>query len=155
MCFLRLDSFRLKATAVNFETNGRDARATIFCRQDELSYEKIAKILDCSLSAAKSLIHRGAGDAQGEVETVFEDCFSEYGTNSSFKVSRSSGKTSGLILPENKLCRNSVAAQLNRSCVSENFESQTIVGHFSGLPCRNQNNVSPFTVIPHGNNPDS
>ena len=73
MCFLRLDSFRLKATAVNFETNGRDARATIFCRHDELSYEKIAKILDCSLSAAKSLIHRGAGDAQGEVETVFEE----------------------------------------------------------------------------------
>ena len=59
MCFLRLDSFRLKATAVNFETNGRDARATIFCRQDELSYEEIAKILDCSLSATKSLIHRG------------------------------------------------------------------------------------------------
>jgi hypothetical protein len=29
------------------------------CRQDELSYEEIAKVLECSLSATKSLIHRG------------------------------------------------------------------------------------------------
>lgn len=29
------------------------------CRQDELSYEEIAKVLDCSVSATKSLIHRG------------------------------------------------------------------------------------------------
>lgn len=29
------------------------------CRQDELSYEDIAKVLGCSLSATKSLIHRG------------------------------------------------------------------------------------------------
>jgi RNA polymerase sigma-70 factor (ECF subfamily) len=33
--------------------------AIILCRQDELSYEEIGKILDCSLSATKSLIHRG------------------------------------------------------------------------------------------------
>jgi RNA polymerase sigma-70 factor, ECF subfamily len=33
--------------------------AILFCRQDELSYEEIAKILGCSLSATKSLIHRG------------------------------------------------------------------------------------------------
>jgi RNA polymerase sigma-70 factor (ECF subfamily) len=33
--------------------------AILLCRQDELSYEDIAKILDCSLSATKSLIHRG------------------------------------------------------------------------------------------------
>jgi RNA polymerase sigma-70 factor (ECF subfamily) len=33
--------------------------AILLCRQDELSYEEIAKILDCSLSATKSLIHRG------------------------------------------------------------------------------------------------
>lgn len=33
--------------------------AILLCRQDELSYEQIAKILDCSLSATKSLIHRG------------------------------------------------------------------------------------------------
>jgi RNA polymerase sigma-70 factor, ECF subfamily len=33
--------------------------AILLCRQDELSYEEIAKILGCSLSATKSLIHRG------------------------------------------------------------------------------------------------
>ena len=33
--------------------------AILLCRQDELSYEDIAKVLDCSLSATKSLIHRG------------------------------------------------------------------------------------------------
>jgi RNA polymerase sigma-70 factor, ECF subfamily len=33
--------------------------AILLCRQEELSYEEIARILDCSLSATKSLIHRG------------------------------------------------------------------------------------------------
>jgi RNA polymerase sigma-70 factor, ECF subfamily len=33
--------------------------AIVLCRQDELSYEEIAEILGCSLSATKSLIHRG------------------------------------------------------------------------------------------------
>ncbi len=33
--------------------------AITLCRQNELSYEDIAKVLDCSLSATKSLIHRG------------------------------------------------------------------------------------------------
>lgn len=33
--------------------------AILLCRQDELSYEEIAEILDCTLSATKSLIHRG------------------------------------------------------------------------------------------------
>jgi RNA polymerase sigma-70 factor, ECF subfamily len=33
--------------------------AILLCRQDELSYEDIARVLDCSLSATKSLIHRG------------------------------------------------------------------------------------------------
>ena len=32
--------------------------AIILCRQDEMSYEEMAKVLDCSLSATKSLIHR-------------------------------------------------------------------------------------------------
>ncbi|MDE3098613.1 MAG: sigma-70 family RNA polymerase sigma factor [Verrucomicrobiota bacterium] len=32
--------------------------AILLCRQDDLSYEQIAKILRCSLSATKSLIHR-------------------------------------------------------------------------------------------------
>jgi RNA polymerase sigma-70 factor (ECF subfamily) len=33
--------------------------AVILCRQDELSYEDIAKVLGTTLSATKSLIHRG------------------------------------------------------------------------------------------------
>jgi len=33
--------------------------AILLCRRDELSYEEIAEVLDCSLSATKSLIHRG------------------------------------------------------------------------------------------------
>ena len=32
--------------------------AILLCRQNELSYEEIANVLDCSLSATKSLIHR-------------------------------------------------------------------------------------------------
>ncbi len=33
--------------------------AILLCRQQELSYEDIAQVLGCSLSATKSLIHRG------------------------------------------------------------------------------------------------
>jgi len=33
--------------------------AILLCRQDELSYEEIATVLGCSLSATKSVIHRG------------------------------------------------------------------------------------------------
>ena len=33
--------------------------AILLCRQEEMSYEEIARVLDCSLSATKSLIHRG------------------------------------------------------------------------------------------------
>lgn len=33
--------------------------AILLCRQEELSYEQIARVLGCSLSATKSLIHRG------------------------------------------------------------------------------------------------
>ena len=33
--------------------------AILLCRQEDLSYEEIAKILECSVSATKSLIHRG------------------------------------------------------------------------------------------------
>ena len=33
--------------------------AILLCRQDDMSYEEIAEVLDCSLSATKSLIHRG------------------------------------------------------------------------------------------------
>ena len=31
----------------------------MLCRQEELSYEEIARVLGCSVSATKSLIHRG------------------------------------------------------------------------------------------------
>lgn len=33
--------------------------AILLCRQDDLSYEDIGRVLGCSLSATKSLIHRG------------------------------------------------------------------------------------------------
>ena len=33
--------------------------AILLCRRDEMSYEEIAAVLGCSLSATKSLIHRG------------------------------------------------------------------------------------------------
>jgi RNA polymerase sigma-70 factor (ECF subfamily) len=33
--------------------------ALLLCRQEELSYEEMAEILNCSVSAVKSLIHRG------------------------------------------------------------------------------------------------
>lgn len=33
--------------------------AIVLCRQDELSYEEIAKVIGCSVPAVKSLIHRG------------------------------------------------------------------------------------------------
>lgn len=33
--------------------------AILLCRQEELSYEQIAQVLGCSVSATKSLIHRG------------------------------------------------------------------------------------------------
>ena len=33
--------------------------ALLLCRQEELNYEEIAKVLGCSVSATKSLIHRG------------------------------------------------------------------------------------------------
>jgi RNA polymerase sigma-70 factor, ECF subfamily len=33
--------------------------ALLLCREEELSYEDIAEVLGCSLSATKSLIHRG------------------------------------------------------------------------------------------------
>jgi RNA polymerase sigma-70 factor (ECF subfamily) len=42
-----------------FELPENQRTAILLCRQDELSYEEIAEVLDCSLSATKSLIHRG------------------------------------------------------------------------------------------------
>src|ERR1039458_8848231 len=48
---------KIEAALAELPENQRTA--ILLCRQDELSYEEIAKILDCSLSATKSLIHRG------------------------------------------------------------------------------------------------
>ncbi len=42
--------------------------AILLCRQDELSYEEIAKVLDCSLSATKSLIHRARETLKGKLK---------------------------------------------------------------------------------------
>jgi RNA polymerase sigma-70 factor (ECF subfamily) len=33
--------------------------AILLCQEDELSYEQMAEVLDCTVSATKSLIHRG------------------------------------------------------------------------------------------------
>jgi RNA polymerase sigma-70 factor (ECF subfamily) len=41
------------------ELPGNQRTAIVLCRQNELSYEDIAKVLKCSVSATKSLIHRG------------------------------------------------------------------------------------------------
>src|SRR2546423_1427294 len=48
---------KIEAALAELPENQRTA--ILLCRQDELSYEEIAKVLDCSLSATKSLIHRG------------------------------------------------------------------------------------------------
>jgi RNA polymerase sigma-70 factor (ECF subfamily) len=41
------------------ELPAKQRLAIVLCREEELSYEQIARVLGCSLSAAKSLIHRG------------------------------------------------------------------------------------------------
>src|SRR5262249_48341932 len=48
---------KIEAALAELPENQRTA--ILLCRQDELSYEDIAKVLGCSLSATKSLIHRG------------------------------------------------------------------------------------------------
>jgi len=42
--------------------------AILLCRQDELSYEEIAEVLGCSVSATKSLIHRGRETLKGRLK---------------------------------------------------------------------------------------
>ena len=48
-----------KITAALAELPENQRTALLLCRQEELSYEEIAEVLGCSLSATKSLIHRG------------------------------------------------------------------------------------------------
>ena len=48
---------KIQAAVAELPENQR--LAILLCRQNELSYEDIAQVLGCSLSATKSLIHRG------------------------------------------------------------------------------------------------
>lgn len=48
---------KIEAALADLPENQRTA--ILLCRQDELSYEEISEVLGCSLSATKSLIHRG------------------------------------------------------------------------------------------------
>src|SRR6185312_2363273 len=43
--------------------------AILLCRQEELSYEEIAEVLGCSVSATKSLIHRGRETLKERLKT--------------------------------------------------------------------------------------
>lgn len=43
--------------------------AVLLCRQEDLSYEEIAEILGCSVSATKSLIHRGRESLRERLKT--------------------------------------------------------------------------------------
>jgi RNA polymerase sigma-70 factor, ECF subfamily len=46
--------------------------AILLCRQEELSYDDIAKVLGCSLSATKSLIHRGREALKSRLKPYIE-----------------------------------------------------------------------------------
>ncbi|NOS69082.1 MAG: sigma-70 family RNA polymerase sigma factor [Verrucomicrobia bacterium] len=46
--------------------------ALALCREDELSYEQIAEVLDCSLSATKSLIHRARETLKQKLKPYLE-----------------------------------------------------------------------------------
>jgi RNA polymerase sigma-70 factor (ECF subfamily) len=56
---LLLGELESKIEAAMAELPENQRTAILLCRQDELSYEEIAEVLGCSLSATKSLIHRG------------------------------------------------------------------------------------------------
>jgi RNA polymerase sigma-70 factor (ECF subfamily) len=47
---------KIEAALANLPEKQRTA--LLLCREEELSYEEMAKVLNCSLSATKSLIHR-------------------------------------------------------------------------------------------------
>jgi RNA polymerase sigma-70 factor (ECF subfamily) len=46
--------------------------AILLCQQEELSYEEIAEVLGCSLSATKSLIHRGRGTLKQKLKPYLQ-----------------------------------------------------------------------------------
>ena len=47
--------------------------ALLLCRQEELSYEEIADVLGCSLSATKSLIHRARETLKQQLKPYLRD----------------------------------------------------------------------------------
>ena len=53
------DELEEKVEAALAELPEKQRTAILMCRGDEFSYEDIAKVLECSVSATKSLIHRG------------------------------------------------------------------------------------------------
>jgi RNA polymerase sigma-70 factor (ECF subfamily) len=46
--------------------------AIVLCRQEDLSYEEIARVLGCSVSATKSLIHRGRETLKQKLKPYLE-----------------------------------------------------------------------------------
>jgi RNA polymerase sigma-70 factor, ECF subfamily len=46
--------------------------ALLLCREEELSYEEIARVLECSLSATKSLIHRARETLKQQLKPYLE-----------------------------------------------------------------------------------
>jgi RNA polymerase sigma-70 factor (ECF subfamily) len=62
----------LKIGAALSELPEKQRTAILLCRGEELSYEQIAEVLGCSVSATKSLIHRGR-EALKETQTLPAD----------------------------------------------------------------------------------
>jgi RNA polymerase sigma-70 factor (ECF subfamily) len=54
------------------ELPGKQRLAIVLCREEELSYEEIARVLDCSLSATKSLIHRARETLKQKLKPYLE-----------------------------------------------------------------------------------
>ena len=58
-----------KIEAALAELPEQQRSAILLCRQDELSYDEIAEVLGCSLSATKSIIHRGRETLKEKLKT--------------------------------------------------------------------------------------
>jgi RNA polymerase sigma-70 factor (ECF subfamily) len=54
------------------ELPAKQRLAIVLCREEELSYEEIARVLGCSLSATKSLIHRGRETLKQKLKPYLE-----------------------------------------------------------------------------------
>jgi RNA polymerase sigma-70 factor (ECF subfamily) len=62
--------------------------AIALCQEDELSYEEIAKVLGCSLSATKSLIHRGRETLKAKLKPYLRSGAWEETENETLPVKR-------------------------------------------------------------------